>query len=473
MSNTAPPPTRPTAGRKRAPSFSEAIAQVPQNANAQDETADPAVADRIAQQASSLAAAASSSSSSSATKDPLAASTAASTGVSSSSSSTSSSANDDQDIYKSKGLVRDILTFRWMTAPASSFQLASIFILAYLNWNFFIGTSENNPMAPFLTLSHRVPQSQVILDSLPPKDPAQRFLQNLIPRSQESFETRYQKGYNDLLFLVFYVIVFSFLRQSTTLYIFKPFAKWWGIKSETKQARFTEQGYAVLYWGCAAAMGLYVMSFQDSWWYNLEHLWIKYPHWQMRSELKLYYLLQFAFWLQQALVMLLRLEKPRKDYYELIAHHLVTLWLIGWSYLINLTMIGTTVFVCMDIPDTWLGLSKALNYMGLDNITVAIFAIFMVIWSYFRIYLSAATLWSVWFEFDKIPAYTRFWQPDKGWWLVPWMKYQIFTPLFLLLLLNLFWYVLMWRIMFRAIRGVVADEREDGEDDDDESKKTQ
>lgn len=40
----------------------------------------------------------------------------------------------------------------------------------------------------------------------------------------------------------------------------------------------------------------------------------------MRPELKAYYLLQLSFWLQQALVMLLRLEKPRKDYYELIAH---------------------------------------------------------------------------------------------------------------------------------------------------------
>ena len=260
---------------------------------------------------------------------------------------------------------------------------------------------------------------------------------------------RYQKGYDDLCFLVFYVIVFSLIRQTSTLYVFKPFAKWWGIKPESKQERFTEQGYAVLYWGTAAAFGLYVMSFQDSWWFELEHLWLRYPHWQMRPELKTYYLLQFAYWLQQALVMLLRLEKPRKDYYELIAHHLVTLWLIGWSYLINLTMIGTTVFVCMDIPDTWLGLSKSLNYMGLDKLTTGIFIVFMAIWTYFRIYLSALTLWSVWFEFDLIPEYAKEWNPEQGWWLVYWMKYHVFGPLFLLLLLNLFWYVLMWRIMFR------------------------
>ncbi|CDU26357.1 related to longevity-assurance protein LAG1 [Sporisorium scitamineum] len=463
--SSAPPPTRPATGRKRAPSFSEAIAQVPQNANAQDETADPAVADRIAAE-DAAAAKAAAAAAATAAKDPVAAST-----------STTRAAKkgkyefQDDEIYRSQGLIKDLMTFRWMTAPASSLQLAAIFVLAYFNWNFFIGTPENNPIAPFLLLSHRVPQSQVILDSLPPKDDIQRALQNLIPRSTDSHQARYQKGYNDLLFLVFYVIVFSFLRQSTTLYIFKPFAKRWGIKSESKQARFTEQGYAVLYWGSAAALGLYVMSFQDSWWFNLEHLWLKYPHWQMRSELKLYYLLQFSFWLQQALVMLLRLEKPRKDYYELIAHHLVTLWLIGWSYLINLTMIGTTVFVCMDIPDTWLGLSKALNYMGLDKITTVIFAFFMLIWTYFRLYLSAVTLHSVWYQFELIPRYAREWEPEKGWWLVWWMKYQIFAPMFLLFLLNVFWYVLMWRIMLRAIKGDVADEREEGEYDDEEEEK--
>lgn len=451
---SAPPPSRPTT-RTRAPSFSEAISAVPQNANSQDETSDPAIADRIAQQERDSNSAVLTS----ATRDPLAAST--------------NVKRDEEDLYRSRGLVSDLFTFRWMTAPASSFKLVCIFLLAYINWNFFIGTHENNPIAPFLAISHRIPQSQVILESLPVKDPVQRFLQNALPRSADSHEARYQKGYNDLLFLVFYVIVFSFLRQFTTLYAFKPFAKWWGIKSEIKQARFTEQGYAVLYWGCAAAMGLYVMSFQDSWWYNLEHLWLKYPFWQMRSELKVYYLLQFSFWLQQALVMLLRLEKPRKDYYELVAHHLVTLWLIGWSYLINLTMIGTTVFVCMDIPDTFLGLSKALNYLGLDTITNTVFAVFMVIWTYFRIWLSAVTLWSVWYEFDKIPSYTRFWQPEHGWWLVPWMRYQIFAPLFLLLLLNLFWYYLMWRILIRALWGAaVEDVREEGEDEED-NKKTQ
>lgn len=341
-----------------------------------------------------------------------------------------------------------------MTVPASSLKIASIFVVGYINWRIFTPNTFN-PFEPFLFLSHRVPVAEVLLRE---------------PKAILTGDTlRYQKGYSDLCFLFFYVIVFSFIRQTTTLYLFKPFAKWWGIKNETRQRRLMEQGYSILYWGIFGAFGTYVMSFQDSWWFNLEHLWLKYPHWQMKPEHKLYYLLQFSYWLQQALVMLLKLEKPRKDYYELVAHHLVTLWLIGWSYLINLTMIGTTVFVCMDIPDTFLALSKFLNYLALDTAASVLFGGFMFIWTYFRIYLSARTLWSVWFQFDLIPKHTREWNPEKGWWLVPWMKYHIFAPLFILLILNLFWYYLMWRILFRVMRGVVKDEREDGESDDEDA----
>jgi very-long-chain ceramide synthase len=79
----------------------------------------------------------------------------------------------------------------------------------------------------------------------------------------------------------------------------------------------------------------------------------------MKPELKRYYLMQMSYWIQQLLVLVLGLEKPRKDYYELVAHHIVTLWLVGWSYLINLTLIGNAVYMSMDLPDSCLAVSDA------------------------------------------------------------------------------------------------------------------
>ena len=158
------------------------------------------------------------------------------------------------------------------------------------------------------------------------------------------------------------------------------------------------------------------MAFKSSYTYSVPDS--DYPHWDMKPELKRYYLMQAAYWVQQLLVLVFGLEKPRKDYYELVAHHLVTLWLVGcviqfqnnamdtellpnrWSYLINLTRIGNAVYVSMDIPDTFLAVctttsffvdtystaltqfSKILNYLQFERGKIASFAIFIPIWTY-------------------------------------------------------------------------------------------
>ncbi|WFD34694.1 sphingosine N-acyltransferase [Malassezia cuniculi] len=383
--------------------------------------------------------------------------------------------------------VSDVTTGRWLVAPVSALRLALLFVAAYVAWEYLAPVAWN-PIRPFLFISYRLPATEVVIAEskrhmFGPKptysldNPLLTAIRSfchlvhfkLLPK--EAPFLRYGKGWLDVCFIAYYVIVFSFLRQTLTLHVFRPLAQRLGIRSEAKLNRFAEQGYGLMYWGTTSLVGVYVMSFQDSWWYNFEHFWYQYPHWQMRRELKLYYLLQGSFWLQQAFVMLLRLERPRKDYYELVAHHLVTLWLIGWSYFINLNQIGTSVFVCMDIPDTFLALSKLLNYLDLNLAAATTYTLFMVIWSYFRIYLSARTLASVYFDYHKIPEYARTFFPSRGHWLVWWMQCHVFAPLLLLLLLNIFWYVIMWRVFANAIRGVYGDEREDGEFDDDEEPK--
>jgi len=45
--------------------------------------------------------------------------------------------------------------------------------------------------------------------------------------------------------------------------------------------------------------------------------------------------------------------------------------------------------------------------------------------SYFRIYLSALTLWSVYADYKLIPEYARSFYPLKGHWLVWWMQCHV------------------------------------------------
>lgn len=157
------------------------------------------------------------------------------------SSSSTSSVGSQGTGGSAGGLLRDIYTMRWMTSPASSAKLASIFLIGYANWRIFTPNTPN-PFEPFLFLSHRVPTAEVLL-----MEPSTVFSGDTV---------RYQKGWYDLAFLSFYVVVFSFLRQASLLYIFKPFAVWWGIKNPVKQERLMEQGYAMLYWGTFGAIGI-------------------------------------------------------------------------------------------------------------------------------------------------------------------------------------------------------------------------
>jgi len=85
---------------------------------------------------------------------------------------------------------------------------------------------------------------------------------------------------------------------------------------------------------------------------------------------------------------------------------------------------------------------------------------------YFRHYLNIWILWSVWTEQPNIPYVfvwvngdilltflhresTKHWNWSEGVYMPGWMRYQIFLPLLVLQLLNLFWYSLMVKILIR------------------------
>ncbi|GAA5891272.1 hypothetical protein JCM6882_004640 [Rhodosporidiobolus microsporus] len=303
------------------------------------------------------------------------------------------------------------------------------------------------------------------------------FISHPLPHEPADASTqRYTKGPRDFLFLAFYILVFSFLRQSITELLLRPLAGRLGLKGESKVARFMEQAYAVVYFSASGAFGLYVMQRQPTWWYRTEYFWLEYPHWRMDGPLKAYYLLQFAYWLQQMIVLVLGLEKPRSDFKELVVHHLVTMWLVGWSYMLNFTLIGTAVFVSMDLPDVCLAFSKCLNYLNFQRISELTFVIFIGVWHYMRHYLNLRILYSILTEFDLVPEVWRSWTSEKGWWVVhgfgsgalpAWIKWQIFAPLLALQLLNVVWSFLIWRVLFRIMAGQKpGDVREEGEEKD-------
>lgn len=141
--------------------------------------------------------------------------------------------------------------------------------------------------------------------------------------------------------------------------LIRPMAIRNGLKSRGKQNRFMEQVYTAMYFAIFGPLGVYVMSRTPVWYFNTAGMFEGFPHRAHEGMFKVYYLLQASYWAQQFIVLVLRLEKPRKDFPELVGHHLVTLALIWLSYRFHFTYMGLAVYITHDISDFFLAVSQA------------------------------------------------------------------------------------------------------------------
>lgn len=174
---------------------------------------------------------------------------------------------------------------------------------------------------------------------------------------------QYGKGPWDIIFMFFYTIVLSFTREFIMQEVLRPLSRYYGLKSRSKQARFMEQMYTAVYFAPMGLFGLYVMSRTPVWYFNTRGMYKAFPHKTHEAVVKFYYLFQAAYWAQQAIVLVLGMEKPRKDFKELVGHHIVTLTLIALSYRFHFTYMGIAVYMTHDISDFFL----AVSYSQLEN----------------------------------------------------------------------------------------------------------
>lgn len=175
-----------------------------------------------------------------------------------------------------------------------------------------------------------------------------------------SGSSEYGKGPWDITFVIFYTIVLSFAREFIMQELLRPLARWSGIKSRGKQLRFMEQMYTAIYFGIMGPAGFYVIRQTPVWYFNTRGMYELFPHRTHFAAFKFYYLFQAAYWAQQAIVMLLGMEKRRKDFKELVAHHIVTLALIALSYRFHFTYMGIAVYITHDISDFFLAVCPTL-----------------------------------------------------------------------------------------------------------------
>ncbi|KAL1965699.1 hypothetical protein VTN77DRAFT_5199 [Rasamsonia byssochlamydoides] len=335
---------------------------------------------------------------------------------------------------------------RWIDLSLKHTWLTPLVILVVLLSAYAVNPTPSNPIHSAIFLSYR----------REPRYPGEPVM--------------YGKGKKDFAFVAFYTVFLSFTREFLMQRVIRPWAIYCGIRSKGKIARFMEQVYTAMYFAVFGPFGLYVMSKTNIWYFNTTAMFEGFPHREHTADFKAYYLLEAAYWAQQAIVLLLQLEKPRKDFKELVGHHIITLALIFLSYRFHFTYMGLAVYITHDISDFFLATSKTLNYLD-SPIVGPYFGLFVTVWIYLRHYLNLKILWAVLTEFRTVGPFELNWETQQ---YKCWIS-QIITFVLLASLqaVNLFWLFLILRILKNyLLNSVKKDERSDNEEEEEEEVST-
>lgn len=344
----------------------------------------------------------------------------------------SSKSSTDYEIWSKIWLAYRELNYRntWITPLFIVVTISGVYLLS---GNY----TESNPLHMFVHVSYEVGDTNM-----------------------------YSKGIKDLCFVMFYMVFFSFLREFVMQCILKPGASWVGLKKRAKIHRFMEQSYSIFYYGLSGPFGLYVMYHSDLWLFRTDTMYLTYPDKDLDHLFKVFFLGQAAFWAQQSVLLILQVEKPRKDFKELVLHHIVTMLLIWSSYVFHFHKMGLAIYITMDISDFFLAASKVLNYLD-SPLIGPWFALFFASWVYLRHWVNLRILWSILTEYKTVGPYQlNFATGQYKCWISQWITFAL---LFALQVLNIYWLLLIIRILYRLVKdGGAEDDRSESEDDEDE-----
>ncbi|KTW30991.1 uncharacterized protein T551_01543 [Pneumocystis jirovecii RU7] len=289
--------------------------------------------------------------------------------------------------------------------------------------------------------------------------PSQNITQKLFYLSYCNV-THCTKGKDDWYFVAFWIILFSFIRESAIRYIFIPFARNNGVMIKNLN-KFSEQAWCFLYYLIFWSFETYIV-YNSPYWFNYKQLWIGYPHIELKKYFKWYYLVQFSFWIHQIFV--LNIETRRKDYYGMLFHHIITCILIFMSYVYHFTQVGNVVMCIMDMSDIFLSLAKMLKYLKMQKTCNFSFFIFLISWIITRHFFFLFILYSTYKDAGVIISHK--WDPINNIFFTKKIHMSFLALLSALQFILCFWLCLIIKVTWKVITGHDAeDNRSESEND--------
>ncbi|CAH2036258.1 unnamed protein product [Thlaspi arvense] len=199
------------------------------------------------------------------------------------------------------------------------------------------------------------------------------------------------------------------------------------------------------------------LVYQEPWFGDIKLYFDGWPNQELKSSLKLYYMCQCGFYVY-SVAALVAWETRRKDFAVMMSHHIITIILIGSSFLVG---IGSIILAIHDASDVFMESAKIFKYSGKELGASVCFGLFAISWFllrlvYFPFWIIRAT--------SELLAYLDM-TSVKG----TLMYYGFNTMLLMLLVFHIYWWYLIYAMIMRQLqnRGKVGEDiRSDSEDDD-------
>ncbi|KAL3831740.1 hypothetical protein ACJMK2_023454 [Sinanodonta woodiana] len=132
-----------------------------------------------------------------------------------------------------------------------------------------------------------------------------------------------------------------------------------------------------------------VILWDKPWFWQTKYCWKGWPQLNVTLDIHLYYLIELGFY--WSLVFTLITDHKRKDFIEMVVHHIVTILLIYFSWTINFIHVGTLVLLVHDAADYWMAAAKMAHYCKKHKLCEGFFVMFCIVWVISRLGLYPAS----------------------------------------------------------------------------------
>lgn len=201
--------------------------------------------------------------------------------------------------------------------------------------------------------------------------------------------------------------------------------------------------YKAIYYISAVILGISVL-YNEEWALKLDLL---APHAEsMPMKFKIYYIYEICFYINELLTMVY--EPKKKDFFQMICHHTVSLILMYLSYSPQYLHFGVVILLLHDISDPILEIAKLAHYLGEEiggSVTIFVFVIVFVV-SRLLIYPRHIVL-QAW-NYIKNEGFTR-------------GGIVIITGLLLLQLMHIIWSFYIFALLMKVMRGEALEDPRD------------